>query len=84
MTSISDRVQDGTEMGPVVVNDRTAITLPIVLSIGAVILAALMWANSVNVAIAQSSTERRYDREKMDEMQQTLREIRAILEARQR
>jgi signal transduction protein with GAF and PtsI domain len=77
MTSTTDRYEphEGDDMEPTNVNDRTTITVPLVLTIGGVLLGAVLWANSMNVTLAVVQKDQTNDRDRLQRIELALERV---------
>jgi signal transduction protein with GAF and PtsI domain len=62
-------------MEPTNVNDRTTITVPLVLTIGGVLLGAVLWANSMNVTLAVVQKDQTNDRDRLQRIELALERV---------
>lgn len=53
---------DGTDMGPTELNERSTISVPLMLTLGGVVVGGILWANSLNVAVAEVKRDQENDR----------------------
>lgn len=63
------------EERPLVVGERTAITVPVLAAFGGLLLGAAMWANGQSVATANLQRDRENDRERLQRIERALERI---------
>ena len=53
---------DGSDMGPTELNERSTISMALVLTLGGVVVGGILWANSLQVAVAEVKRDQENDR----------------------
>ncbi len=78
MTSLTEReTPSGGDMGPVVVDEKTTVSIPMVLTVGGFLLGAVLWANAMNVTLAGVQKDQTNDRERLQRIEQAIERVEA-------
>lgn len=66
---------EGVDMGPVVVDDKTTVSVPMILTLGGVIFGAVLWANSMNLTLEGVKKDLSNDRERLQRIEQAVERV---------